>query len=158
MSFKKQEKLTVRHLIEHYLNAAEITRDTLCYICYPSYQAIVTQPFVHFWDWITNYYRAESYTSYTVTAFNLHLTQFRSTTGTLVSQRYLHTIARILFSIRYRIRPSATLSKLIYIVLELTVQTNYFERPVTPELQNLISNFYSPEPSPPPSTPATTSN
>ena len=56
-------------------------RNTSCLVCYPITRAVplpdnILRKFHNFWNWIRIYCYAETYTAYTLTAFNIFITIF----------------------------------------------------------------------------------
>ena len=79
MQFELQQTNIINHQIDHTLqqnsNRPLRTSDHSCRICYPVTEE-PNQQFRHFWDWITNHFQANTYTSFTTTIFPNYLVAF----------------------------------------------------------------------------------
>src|ERR1043166_2322313 len=137
----QQNQFQQDHQEEHLLGNPKFTAK-FCLLCYPIRNQRSTQQFRNFWDWISGYYFAESYTAYTLTVFELFITIFRTepTTNNLLTQRLTDFAYRLLGSLLYKEQPSP--KHLIYYLVNHTPRTEYFSQPVQPraffELKDVI--------------------
>src|SRR5277367_457729 len=105
MNFEKIEINTVKHIIQHY-SKSPLNTDYSYLLCYPPTLIDTTQPtFKNFWFWISHYYHADTYLSYTVTAFNLYCKFFLTELSEYKNQRLNSILIMILSSIKYKICP-----------------------------------------------------
>ena len=138
MQFELQQINIINHQIDHTLqrnsNRPLRTSDHSCRICY-----LVTeepnQRFTHFWDWITNHFQADTYSSFTVTIFPVYLTAFELED----SSRTTEIASQLLLSIRYLAEPLQTRDLLLFL-FNLTIRTDNFSRPVSPAILNQLTD------------------
>jgi hypothetical protein len=138
MQFEEQEKLSARHIVEHFKNLTPLSIDHSCTICYPQPKTVSVE-FKNFWDWIEAYFLADTYTLYTVQALHTYFTAFQNDPNTKKSQQVIDLAIKILLSIAYSIRPNS-FTDLIYFSLNFTYRTNYFKNPVTADLINTYNS------------------
>src|ERR1043165_1826246 len=103
----QQSQFQQDHQEEHLIGNPKFTAK-FCLLCYPIRNQRISQQFQNFWDWISGYCFAESYTAYTQTAFEVFVTTLRTEpiTGTLLTQRSTNFTYRLLGSILYQEQPS----------------------------------------------------
>jgi hypothetical protein len=138
MQSEEQEKLSARHIVEHFKNSIPLSIDHSCTICYPQPKT-VSVGFKNFWDWIEAYFLADTYTLYTVQALHTYFIAFQNNPNTKKSQQVIDLATKILLSIAYSIRPNS-FTDLIYFFLNFTYHTNYFKNPVTADLINTYNS------------------
>ena len=103
MTFEEQEQIILQHTFEHFQN--NITSvDHSCQICY-SPPLTVPSIFDNFWNWISVYYTALSYTSYTVIALGIYCRAYLNDSNTVKSGPVIKLARQLLFSIRFEIHP-----------------------------------------------------
>jgi hypothetical protein len=81
-----------------------------CKICYsPPEITKLSRKFLNFWDWISNYCEALSYTSYTTTTFQLFVAIFSNEIAgdNVVSYRITDFAYRIIGSLTYQYIPNS---------------------------------------------------
>ena len=129
MNFEEIEINTAIHTLRHYSNS-ELNEDHSCYICYPvSPIHSINNAFENFWIWIHYTFRAETYTAYSVTAFNLLRYLVSTTLSGQQSDQLPQVLVRLLTSIRYLRRPFS--SEILYnYTLGIAFRTNCFEQRV----------------------------
>ncbi|CAB4405682.1 unnamed protein product [Rhizophagus irregularis] len=106
--------------------------DHSCQTCYPS-PLVLPPTFQNFWNWISNYFFATNYTSYTIKALPVFCQAFQLDNNRIKGAQVLTLSRDLLFSIRYHQRPDP-IRNLVFFFLNLTHRTNYFNNPVTPQL------------------------
>ena len=134
--FELQARIATTHLTEHIQHLPLTERDISCETCYikPKRNKL-TQQFNHFWYWVYQYENAQTFNSYTTTAFEAYLEEFKqedpeqTTVSLQLSTRSFNT----LLSIRYHPVPRESKRLHLYF-LNLTKKTDYFNNPVTEEL------------------------
>ena len=94
---------------------------------------ILPPTFQNFWNWISNYFFAVNYTSYTIKALPVFCQAFQLDNNRIKGAQVLTLSKDLLFSIRYYQRPDP-IRNLVFFFLNLTYRTNYFNNPVTPQL------------------------
>lgn len=150
--------IQARHHHEDFI----IIKPIFCTICYPPkpLDQLTTQ-FRNFWDWISIYCSATSYTSYTTVTFNLYINIYPSEPiqENSVSYRVTDFTYRIIGSLLYT-NPTVDYKALVYYLINLAPKTNYFRRPVgirefyhlqdlidladrRPELQEVFEEHYN---------------
>src|SRR5581483_8271736 len=132
MLFEQQDRLSARHLIEHFQDLIPTSIDHSCIICFPQPQVITTQ-FQNFWDWIEKYYFGETFTLYTVQALQTYFIAFNNDPNNTKSQQVIDLAVKIFLSISYSQRPWS-FPDLLFIFLNYTHRSNYFQDPITSEL------------------------
>ena len=159
MSFERQEALSVQHLIQYFNRELPTVIDHSCVICFPTPETVTIQ-FRNFWNWIYTYYRADTFTLYTVQALPVYCVAFQNDTNFTKSFQVVDLAVKLLLSISYFVRPTS-LEDLVYYFLYFTFRTNYFNNPITPELitafntdlatvnNNPLSNYQAPINNPP---------
>ncbi|CAB5379958.1 unnamed protein product [Rhizophagus irregularis] len=131
--FEQQLQLTTRHTAQHLSNInPPTTVDHSCRICYPP-PLVLPPAFQNFWNWISNYFFAVSYTSYTIRALPIFCQAFQLDNNRIKGLQVLILSSKLLFSIRYQQRPDP-IRNLVFFFFNLTHRTNYFNNPVTPQL------------------------
>lgn len=131
--FEQQLQLTTRHTAQHLSNInPPTTVDHSCRICYPP-PLVLPPAFQNFWNWISNYFFAVSYTSYTIRALPIFCQAFQLDNNRIKGLQVLILSSKLLFSIRYQQRPDS-IRNLVFFFFNLTHRTNYFNNPVTPQL------------------------
>src|SRR5919205_3541536 len=130
----QQNQFQQDHQEEHLLGQQPIFTAKFCLLCYPIRSQRITQQFRNFWDWISGYCFAESYTAYTLTVFELFITVFRTEvpTDNLLTKRLTDFAYRLLGSLLYQVQPSH--QHLIYYLINLVPRTGYFSQPVQPRV------------------------
>jgi len=146
MLFEQQEQLSVRHLIQHFQREIPITVDHSCTICFPQPRTIPVT-FLNFWDWIEQYYFGDSFTIYTVSALPVYCQAYSNDPNINKSQFVVDLAVKLFLSIRYKRIPES-FTDLLYIFLNFTFRSNYFQDPITPQLIadfnsdiNFVNNF-----------------
>ncbi|PKC56201.1 hypothetical protein RhiirA1_402318 [Rhizophagus irregularis] len=137
MLLEQQEATSVQHLIQHFNREIPTVIDHSCTICYPTPQTVTIQ-FRNFWNWLETYYRAETFTLYTVQALPIYCAAFQNDSNSTKPPQVVDLALKILLSISYFVRPDV-LEDLVYYFLNFTFRTNYFNNPVTPELINTFN-------------------
>ena len=133
--FEQQLQLIIYHTAEHLANINPITTvDHSCRICYPP-PLILPSAFRNFWDWISTYFFAINYTSYTVQALPIFCQAFQQDTNRIKGTQVLILSKELLFSIRYSRKPDP-IRTLVFFFLNFTHRSNYFNTPITPQLIN----------------------
>src|SRR5438034_6153988 len=138
MLFEQQEQLSVQHLIQHFQREIPITVDHSCLICFPQ-PRIIPVTFLNFWNWIEQYYFGDSFTLYTVSALPIYCQAFRNDPNIIKSQSVVNLAVKLFLSIRYKRLPYS-FTDLLYIFLNFTFRTNYFQDPITPQLINSFNS------------------
>src|SRR6266498_2366478 len=146
MLFEQQEQLSVRHLIQHFQREIPITVDHSCTICFPQPRTIPVT-FLNFWNWIERYYFEDSFTIYTVSALPVYCQAYRNDPNINKSQFVVDLAVKLFLSIRYKRIPDS-FTDLLYIFLNFSFRSNYFQDPITPQLiadfnsdVNFVNNF-----------------
>ena len=155
MLFEQQEQLSVRHLIQHFQREIPITVDHSCTICFPQPRTIPVT-FLNFWNWIERYYFGDSFTIYTVSAllgliiffnffFAVYCQAYRNDPNINKSQFVVDLAVKLFLCIRYKRIPDS-FTDLLYIFLNFTFRSNYFQDPITPQLigKNSFRKNFSP--------------
>ncbi|CAG8767577.1 17466_t:CDS:2, partial [Rhizophagus irregularis] len=137
MLLEQQEATSVQYLIQHFNREIPTVIDHSCTICYPTPQTVTIQ-FRNFWNWLETYYRAETFTLYTVQALPIYCAAFQNDSNSTKPPQVVDLALKILLSISYFVRPDV-LEDLVYYFLNFTFRTNYFNNPVTPELINTFN-------------------
>ena len=102
MNFEEIEENTAAHILRHYTNAP-LNQDYSCYLCYPIPPVEeISQAFRNFWIWLNYEFQAESFTSCTVTAFNIFETLFTSPPSEYRTDQITKVVTKLLISIRYK--------------------------------------------------------
>ena len=138
MLFEQQEQLSVQHLIQHFQREIPITVDHSCLICFPQ-PRVIPVTFLNFWNWIEQYYFGDSFTLYTVSALPIYCQAFRNDPNIIKSQSVVNLAVKLFLSIRYKRLPDS-FTDLLYIFLNFTFRTNYFQDPITPQLINSFNS------------------
>jgi hypothetical protein len=127
---EQQQEFALAHQEAHRTNSIIRFKAIYCQACYPPPARTTTQ-FNHFWDWISTYCGAQTYTSYTTTTFNLFIHIFRTEpiTNDTVSYRITDFSYRIVGSLTYA-EENPYIKGLVYSLVNLTPRTNYFSDPV----------------------------
>jgi hypothetical protein len=99
MNFEEIEINTAIHILRHYSNSI-LNEDHSCYICYPVPPLhSITTAFGNFWIWINRTSGAETYSAYTITAFNLFNYLVSTTLSGQQSDQLPSVLTRLLTSI-----------------------------------------------------------
>ena len=80
--------------------------------------------FRNFWNWLETYYRAETFTLYTVQALPIYCAAFQNDSNSTKPPQVVDLALKILLSISYFVRPNV-LEDLVYYFLNFTFRTNY---------------------------------
>jgi len=71
MNFEELEENTATHILRHYTNSP-LNQDYSCYWCYPIPPIEdISESFKYFWTWFKQEFQVDTFSAYTVTAFNL---------------------------------------------------------------------------------------
>jgi len=143
--FEQQGELHFQHHSEHNLGLASATRDISCYLCYPPPpKQKVSEAFWNFWTWLSNSFRAATYTAYSVTAFEVFLRILRDhpPNRTFISNQLSNLAYRALLSVYYVRTPPEP--HLVYYLINLPALTDWFSNPVTPEILHAVTTAIDP--------------
>ena len=143
-SFKDQQR-EIRFHRDCHRNNEPLSRDYSCLSCYPLNNILPDLQFQNFWTWLSNYYRTDTYSAYTITALPVYCQLFQQEQTEKISTRTTTYLVKLLFSIRY-IEAPLSLHKLILEVFQLTFRTNFFTEPVTQALYLIVDLFLSSPP------------
>src|SRR6185295_573977 len=139
--FEKQLHVRKEHRLEHLLGQNPTYRDYSCKICHPiPPSTTLSTPFVNFWQWISTYCYAFDYSSYTITSFNVYIQLFKEEipASNLISQQLTDITYKLLLSVQYsQAHPE---DHITHYLINLTVQTHYFDNPVTEERFLAVQN------------------
>src|SRR5579859_1776035 len=141
---RQQVESSKQHREAHNLGIIPRFVAIYCTFCYsPPEESSLPIQFQHFWAWINQNCSALTYTRYTVTTFNVFITIFSSepVTNNIVTNRLTDFTYRIIGSLTYSSVPPE--KHLVYHLINLTVQTDYFQNPVNLEefhnLQTIVN-------------------
>src|SRR3954470_199904 len=100
---KQRIQLTVYYTAEHILNNIT-TVDHSCQNCYPP-PFDLPVAFQNFWNWIRNYYFADTYTSYTIQALPIFYQTFQQDPNNFKGNQVVKLAIELLYSVRYQRKP-----------------------------------------------------
>ena len=133
-TFDKFEERVRIHSEEHKKKTHLTFTLVSCDFCYSiTNELVISDQFNRFWYWIEHNSFAQSYTAFTVSAFNTYLNLFSNAVENRES-RINKAASNILASVTFRFRPNLSLEDFIALLHSVTQKTGNFKQNVTKPL------------------------
>ena len=139
MSFKDLFNNSVAELATYtHIGVTSAKRHPACTTCYKLTSGItISKAFKRLFVWISKKHKAETYSGYSISAFNLYLDTFRKEVGKGPLDQAASLAQRLLLSFTFRERPNLPLVSAY--IFNLTERTNYFNNRIHKSLLDSVT-------------------